>query len=45
MTEITPTRAQAYDLLRQYTQNEFLIKHALAVEAVMRHFAGICLIQ
>lgn len=34
-----PTRDQAFDLLRQYNQNEFLIKHALAVEAVMRHFA------
>lgn len=34
-----PTRAQAFDLLQQYTKNEFLIKHAIAVEAVMRHFA------
>jgi predicted hydrolase (HD superfamily) len=34
-----PTREQAFDLLRQYNQNEFLLKHALAVEAVMRHFA------
>lgn len=34
-----PTRAEAYELLCQYNQNPGLIKHALAVEAVMRHFA------
>jgi putative nucleotidyltransferase with HDIG domain len=34
-----PTRAQAYELLREYNKNESLIKHALAVEAVMVHFA------
>lgn len=36
-----PTREQAYELLTKYNKNESLIKHALAVEAVMRHFAGI----
>lgn len=34
-----PTRDEAYSLLVQYNQNPSLIKHALAVEAVMRHFA------
>ncbi len=34
-----PTREEAYALLREYTRSESLIKHALAVEAVMRAFA------
>ncbi len=34
-----PTRQQAYDLLTRYNQSESLIKHALSVEGVMRHFA------
>jgi putative nucleotidyltransferase with HDIG domain len=34
-----PTREDAVALLHQYNQNDGLIKHALAVEAVMRHFA------
>ncbi len=34
-----PTRQQAFDLLKEYTQTESLICHALSVEAVMRHFA------
>jgi len=34
-----PTRQQAYDLLTRYNRSESLIKHALAVEGVMRHFA------
>ena len=34
-----PTRAEAFDLLKEYNQDESLIKHALAVEAVMRYFA------
>ncbi|HHW44634.1 MAG TPA: hydrolase [Desulfotomaculum sp.] len=33
------TREEALALLKEYNQNESLIKHALAVEAVMRHFA------
>ena len=38
---ITPTRDEAYALLTEYNQSDALIKHALAVEAVMRHFAAI----
>jgi putative nucleotidyltransferase with HDIG domain len=39
MSSNTPTRDTALALLREFNQNESLIKHALAVEAVMRHFA------
>jgi putative nucleotidyltransferase with HDIG domain len=39
MTVQTPDREAAYALLTQYNENESLIKHALAVEGVMRHFA------
>ncbi len=41
MSQFVPTRPQAYELLKKYNQNESLIKHALTVEAVMRHFAGL----
>jgi putative nucleotidyltransferase with HDIG domain len=34
------TRDEALNLLRDYTQSESLIKHALAVEAVMHQYAG-----
>ena len=34
------TRQEALNLLKEYTQSESLIKHALAVEAAMRHCAG-----
>ncbi len=34
------TRDEALALLRQYTQSESLVKHALAVEAAMRYYAG-----
>jgi len=34
-----PTREEALSLLREYNRSEGLIKHALAVEAVMRHMA------
>ena len=37
----TPTREEAWNLLNRYNDNESLIRHALAVEAVMRHFAGL----
>jgi len=39
MTERVPTREEALTLLKQYNQNEALVKHALAVEAVMRYCA------
>jgi len=35
----TPTREEALALLRQYNKNESLIKHAMAVEGVMRYMA------
>ncbi len=35
----TPTREQAFALLAEFNQNDSLIKHALAVEGVMRYFA------
>jgi putative nucleotidyltransferase with HDIG domain len=34
-----PTREEAYQLLTEYNKNDSLIKHALAVEGVMRYFA------
>ena len=34
-----PTREKAFALLLKYNKSESLIKHGLAVEAVMRHFA------
>lgn len=39
MDAYIPTREDAMTLLRRYNQNESLINHALAVEAVMRHIA------
>lgn len=39
MNAKVPTRERAFDLLTQYNKNESLIKHALAVEGVMRYFA------
>ena len=39
MGATTPTREQAFELLTEFNQNESHLKHALAVEAVMRHFA------
>jgi len=39
MSEKVPTREEAYKLLIQYNQTDSLIKHALAVEGVMRYFA------
>ena len=35
-----PTREQAYALLIKYNTSQALIHHALAVEAVMRHYAA-----
>jgi len=39
MSTNIPTREQAFNLLTQYNKNKGLIKHALAVEGVMRYFA------
>ena len=39
MAEIRPGREDAFSLLRKYNKTEGLIKHALAVEAVMRYCA------
>jgi predicted hydrolase (HD superfamily) len=39
MATMIPTRPEAYTLLTKYNKNESLIKHALAVESVMLHFA------
>ena len=39
MEKITPTREQAFELLKRYNKSDSLIKHALSVEGVMRHFA------
>lgn len=36
---MVPTREEALTLLRKYNQDESHIKHALAVEGTMRHFA------
>jgi putative nucleotidyltransferase with HDIG domain len=41
MEKIIPTRTQAFELLKEYNSNASLIKHALAVESVMLHFAKI----
>ena len=39
MENTNPTREEAFTLLKKYNKNESLIRHAFAVEAVMRHFA------
>ena len=39
MSDNVPTRAEALELLKKYNKSESLIKHALAVEGVMRYFA------
>lgn len=39
MTSRAPDREEAFSLLAEFNKSENLIKHALAVEAVMRHFA------
>ncbi|MCK5035874.1 MAG: HDIG domain-containing protein [Candidatus Sabulitectum sp.] len=39
MTEKIPSREDAFALLKEYNSSESLIKHALSVEAVMRHIA------
>lgn len=39
MSDNVPSRKEAYNLFKKYNQSDSLKKHALAVEAVMRHFA------
>jgi len=39
MNSFIPSREQAYELLLEYNKNDGLIKHALAVEGVMRYMA------
>ncbi len=39
MNSKVPTREEAYSLLTEYNKSNSLIKHALAVEGVMRYFA------
>jgi putative nucleotidyltransferase with HDIG domain len=39
MTSNAPTREEAFRLLEEFNESESLIKHALAVEAVMRYMA------
>jgi len=40
MSEGVPGREEAFSLLKEYNQNEGLIRHALAVEGVMRYCAA-----
>ena len=39
MTANVPSRQEAFALLTEFNQDDSLIRHALAVEAVMRHMA------
>ena len=39
MTSFIPDRDFAFAILKEYTRNESLMRHVLAVEAVMRYFA------
>ena len=39
MTTFIPDRDFAFTILKKYTLNESLIRHALTIEAVMRYFA------
>lgn len=39
MAEVKTSREEAFSLLKKFNKNEGLIKHALAVEAVMRYCA------
>jgi predicted hydrolase (HD superfamily) len=41
MNKNIPFREMAWQLLCRYNQQESLIRHALSVESVMRHFAGL----
>lgn len=39
MSNYLPTRDEAFELLKEYNKTDSLIKHGLAVEATMKHFA------
>jgi putative nucleotidyltransferase with HDIG domain len=39
MEKHVPTRLEAFELLKEHNKNPSLIRHALAVESVMAHFA------
>jgi predicted hydrolase (HD superfamily) len=39
MSPNAPSREEAFELLKKYNKSDSLIKHALAVEGVMRYFA------
>ena len=41
MNDFKPDREYAVKVFREYNESENLFKHALAVEAVMRHFAAL----
>ncbi|MDX9802266.1 MAG: hydrolase [Spirochaetia bacterium] len=41
MSSNVPDREAALNLLKKYNQSDSLIKHAFAVESVMRHFAAL----
>jgi len=41
MEKYFPTREEAFELLNEYIKSDNLIKHALMVEAVLKHFAEI----
>jgi putative nucleotidyltransferase with HDIG domain len=40
MSGFIPTREHALELFKEYNKSESLYRHALSVEAVMRHMAG-----
>lgn len=39
MSNYIPTREEALELFKEYNKTDSLLKHALAVEATMKHFA------
>lgn len=41
MAGFSPDRAYAWSALNEYMHSDNLLRHSLAVEAVMRHFAGV----
>lgn len=41
MSDYKPTREEAMELFKRYNSSESLLRHALSVEATMKHFAEI----